>query len=199
MSWMVDRLYELLGRYVTIPQEEESVYRYGIDLFVYTCLSTLGLVLMGCLLGMTGHTVIIIAICYLNQTFGGGSHANTHLKCFLVMVIGLLVGLGVCYLFEESRILIGLGIFAGMILIASPVVLHRNKNYLQKNIPKYNRRMRLIVLAELLFLLMVHQMEWNVIGISISVGLVLSALSRTTALVLKRVENRKRIDAPKMT
>lgn len=66
---------------------------YGCEVWLYTVLSTLGLLMIGLLTNSVLETIIIITIFYLCQTNGGGFHATTHLRCFLTMTLGLLIGL----------------------------------------------------------------------------------------------------------
>lgn len=82
-------LLKLLKKKCPIPPNEQDIYEYGIDVLLYTVLSTTGLLFLRLLYGQFTESIVIIAILYLNQTLGGGFHASTHLNCFATMAIGL--------------------------------------------------------------------------------------------------------------
>ena len=69
-----------------LDPEQREVAAYGFDLLIYTLLSTLGLLLAGAVLGRGVQAALIVGLFYLNQTFGGGFHARTHLRCFATML-----------------------------------------------------------------------------------------------------------------
>lgn len=74
-------------------EQQRAIYEYGCELWLYTVISTLGLVLIGLSLSSCLESITMIAVFYLCQSTGGGYHASTHTRCFLTMVIGLLLGL----------------------------------------------------------------------------------------------------------
>ena len=114
-----------------ISEEEREVYEYGFDITIYTIWSTAALLLLGLLLRQFVPTLILVFGFYTFQTTGGGFHAKSHLRCFLSMVAGLLVGL--CFVFLKELlvllwILLGVGT---LLLLFVPLVLHPNKAYLK--------------------------------------------------------------------
>ena len=92
------------------------------------------------------YTVVIISIFSIFQTTGGGYHANTHLKCFLTMVIILLIALILTYLPIYPFILEILSIASIILLLLIPLTLHPNKAYLESRSPQLRRKSRIITL-----------------------------------------------------
>ena len=83
MNILVEFILKYVKKYNSVSESEEEIYRYGIDVVVYTVLSTLGLLLIGLCWGRLSETALIVGIYYLNQTIGGGYHARSHIGCFL--------------------------------------------------------------------------------------------------------------------
>ncbi len=79
------QLTKALSRYVSMTEDEAEVYQYGFDIALYTLLSTATLLIIGILAGEFVSTVVCVSLFYLNQTVGGGYHANSHLGCFMTM------------------------------------------------------------------------------------------------------------------
>ena len=77
-----------------------------------------------CCWGFCSASSSAISIFYTCQSSGGGYHASTHLRCFLTMCAGLLAGLGFSLL--PCPLL-------ALAVLAVPLTLHPNKQYLLEN------------------------------------------------------------------
>ena len=84
-DWIIS-LFEKNG---IVLKHNRSTYVYGLDIFLYTILSTAGLLLIGYVSHHFYESILLIILFYTNQTYGGGFHANSHTKCFLTMTLGL--------------------------------------------------------------------------------------------------------------
>ena len=115
-----------------IPAEDREIYAYGFDILFYTIWSTAVLILIGLLFGQFPDAVVLIAVFYTFQTAGGGYHADTHWKCLLSMVIGLVVGLVMCRLSIPPVVLWILMAVGTVVLLILPLVLHPNKAFLEE-------------------------------------------------------------------
>ena len=81
----VERLVDWWIRMGAAKEEDREVLAYGADLALYTVASTGALLLTGLLWGRWWEAAAIIACFYINQTNGGGFHADSHGKCFCTM------------------------------------------------------------------------------------------------------------------
>jgi len=131
MRKLAEMIVRVLEKRTIIPAADHDVYVYGFDAALYTFLSTVGLMLIGCVPGQGIETLIIIALFYVNQTLGGGFHASTHLNCFITMALGLLGCLATFLLPFNQWVYCILGTVGLMFMIKYPLVLHKNKEYLQ--------------------------------------------------------------------
>ena len=75
-----------LERHGAIRPAERDIYIYGCDTALYTAISTLGLLALGAGFGRLWETVVCVSLFYLNQSFGGGYHADTHFRCLLILL-----------------------------------------------------------------------------------------------------------------
>lgn len=159
-----------------LDPEQREVAAYGFDLFLYTLISTLGLLLAGALLGRGAQAALIVGLFYLNQTFGGGFHARTHLRCFAMMLFFLLLGVltGPWPPAAEA----GIALASLLLLLARPLVLHPNKRYLEGRRQAFVRRSRGIALAEGLLLAAAFAFLPPGLRHAATMGLGFSALSR---------------------
>lgn len=156
-----------------------AVCAYGIELALYTILSTCGLLLIGWIFNRLFEILIIIAFYYTNQTVGGGFHASSHLRCFSMMSIGLLVCISTLNLSISVATLIVLLHISLIILWIYPVELHPNKEYLVKNLPKLQRNSRVVSLIsyQVVLVLILQCKQINITNAA-SFGILVSAISR---------------------
>ncbi len=114
-----------------VSEEDRELYGYGFDIIFYTIWSTAVLLLVGLVLKRFLATLIIVSVFYTFQSSGGGYHANSHLKCFLFMLAGLLTGLSFFYLNNLPGVLWSLLGLGALVLVFFPLVLHPNKSHLE--------------------------------------------------------------------
>lgn len=160
-----------------ITEEDRDIYEYGLDIMIYTIWSTAVLLLIGLLLREFIPAAILVFGFYTFQTTGGGYHAKTHLRCFLTMVIGLLVGLSTAFIKDHSILLwLLLGIGA-LLLLLIPLVLHPNKAYLETERKRLTIR-SIVVTLSLLVSVVVLNTYWNRMLYAFSAVFLLAGISR---------------------
>ncbi len=182
IAYYAKKLTGLLERFVPMNDEERTVYTYAFDIALYTVLSTTALLIIGIICGQLVHTVICIALFYINQSVGGGYHASTHGKCFMTMAIGLLIYL-ITFMIEipVELYIVGGGISL-LFLIQTPLVLHKNKQYLLKHEQQLKFKSRLfIVIQAIAFVLLNLWCENADIIHAYGLGLSVCAISRAFA------------------
>lgn len=159
------------------PKTNVTVLSYGLDLVIYSLLSTIGLIAEGLVFRQLYTSLIIIAVFYLNQTIGGGFHANSHMSCFLTMTTGLTFGLFICSLDCSTLSMLVVGIFSCLSLYWHPVVLHPNKQYLETQMHLYIRRSRYLTIFESIIGIMMI-LFLREIFMPYTIGLLMAAFSR---------------------
>ncbi len=181
ISEYIVRLFEKRG-VICASAEEREVYIYGFDIAIYTFLSTLGLFFIGWMAGRPIETTLLIFLYYINQSFGGGFHASSHLMCFLTMVLGELLFLASFLLPYSLLTCIGISVISLLFMWMHPLVLHPNKSYLKKKAPQLIKHSRQILLVEIALLIGFILLNVPVIMQTISLTLLLSAISRSVPI-----------------
>lgn len=148
MQQMSKLIFRYLSRGTSMDEDAQAVCLYGIDIFLYTLISTMGLLLIGALAHRFFEAVIWITLYYLNQTFGGGYHATSHLKCFITMAVSLAACLLLLTVAIPLYLQILLLVVSSMLLFLFPLRLHENKRYLAKHSRFFVIRYRCILLLE---------------------------------------------------
>ena len=189
MQQMSKLIFRYLSRGTSMDEDAQAVCLYGIDIFLYTLISTMGLLLIGALAHRFFEAVIWITLYYLNQTFGGGYHATSHLKCFITMVIFLATCLLLLTVAIPLSLQILLLIVSSMLLFLFPLRLHENKRYLAKHSRFFVIRYRCILLLEFciaIFLLLALPGQYAEMCM---LGVATSAISRIVGIVQDKMHH----------
>lgn len=164
--------------------DDRCIYIYGFETGIYTLFSTLLLLFFGLTFGRLRETFILISVFYLNQTIGGGYHADTHWGCISIMLLGLVAYIIFHSYLPSKAFLIIICISSIIVLFLCPLVLHKNKEYLRKYSGSLISRSHLIVFFEAVFgiVLLTHDYpDFRSYTYAISI----SALSRFVAYLMQ--------------
>ena len=166
-------------------EEKKLLCMYGFELWLYTIISTLGLILVGVVFRASIEAMIIITIFYICQSNGGGYHANTHLKCFLTMVCGLIIGIFMIKGLKDRLFLPLTGLLGMIMLLLNPLCLHQNKQYLSVRIKALKRRSVLCTIFISTVTLVLYALRVQLFS-AMCMGMFLSSISRTIAAIQKK-------------
>lgn len=166
----------ILSKHAILNKKDAVVCQYALELAIYTFMSTLAIMCFGLLVGHLLDVLIATAVFYTNQTTGGGYHADTHLNCFVSMLLGLCASLFLSVHFHTVSFV--LCISSLIIMFFLPVVLHPNKKYLENKTPSLIKRARFVYAGECVILLTVFLLHMSTFDVGIFSGLIWSAVSR---------------------
>lgn len=189
MQQMSKLIFRYLSRGTSMDEDAQAVCLYGIDIFLYTLISTMGLLLIGALAHRFFEAVIWITLYYLNQTFGGGYHATSHLKCFITMAVSLAACLLLLTVAIPLYLQILLLVVSSMLLFLFPLRLHENKRYLAKHSRLFVIRYRCILLLEFciaIFLLLALPGQYAEMCM---LGVATSAISRIVGILQDKMHH----------
>ena len=81
----------ILNRWINagiIKKSDEDVYIYGLDLILFSILNLIAILITATFFGKLLESLLLMIAIIPIQAYGGGYHAKTHLRCFLIMYIG---------------------------------------------------------------------------------------------------------------
>lgn len=164
-------------------EQQRAIYEYGCELWLYTVISTLGLMLIGSILGFCIESMTMIVVFYLCQSNGGGYHASTHTRCFLTMVIGLLLGLLFLRVHFPDMSYIAILLCSTVILLVFPLHLTQNKQHLfsQKDLLVKRSRLTTVCIAIGFIVLICHGLIE--IAKCVCIAMLFSSVSRMFAIM----------------
>ena len=189
MQQMSKLIFRYLSRGTSMDEDAQAVCLYGIDIFLYTLISTMGLLLIGALAHRFFEAVIWITLYYLNQTFGGGYHATSHLKCFITMAVSLAACLLLLTVAIPLYLQILLLVVSSMLLFLFPLRLHENKRYLAKHSRFFVIRYRCILLLEFCIAILLLLVLPGQYAEMCMLGVATSAISRIVGILQDKMHH----------
>lgn len=71
-----------------INEEDADIYEFGLDLLLFSMINFLIISITAVYMGRLIESILLFVTMIPLQSVGGGYHANTHMRCFLIMYIG---------------------------------------------------------------------------------------------------------------
>ena len=175
-DWVI-KLFEKNG---IVLKHNRSTYVYGLDIFLYTILSTAGLLLIGYVSHHFYESILLIILFYTNQTYGGGFHASSHTKCFLTMTLIS------SFIKVPPFVSVFIAALSFLFLYVHPLVLHKNKSFLANKSKLLVQKSRCVLSLEIMLFITLLFFKNEYYLQNFSIALLLCALSRKTSILLSQ-------------
>jgi accessory gene regulator B len=187
MTGLLKRITDSWEKSGIIEKTDEDIYEYGLDLIVSTIFNITAVLVTAVFIDKLLVSALLLAAVIPLQSYGGGYHAVTHLRCFLIMYIGWWCVVFILPLINAIAAVI-IAVMAVPIVYAVAPVPHVNVKMSSEHRLKLRKVVRVIVaVIALLSLILIGLVPDGFgMGIALSTGLGISALSMLTACVKKR-------------
>ena len=64
-----------------IEEKQYAVIAYGLELLLSSVVNILSILFIGAIVNRAGEIILLLLVSIPLQSFGGGYHCNTHLRC----------------------------------------------------------------------------------------------------------------------
>lgn len=163
-----------------IRRDQCELIRYGLDLLFFSVGSVFSFLLIGATVQRLGETALLLCTFIPLQSYGGGYHCQTHLRCYAMMITMLFVAI---------KLLINTPVYILWILTAAcfyPVLIlapvqHKKAPFSEKFRQKMQKTERFCFLLAILFAILIGAGGGN--PSPILSGIILSGISITCACV----------------
>ncbi|MDR2590068.1 MAG: accessory gene regulator B family protein [Oscillospiraceae bacterium] len=167
-----------------INEEDIDIYVYGLEILLYSLFNIIAILITAAIYGYMLESIILVIVIIPLQAYGGGYHANTHLRCFLIMYIGwwLVVHL---LQFINTPISVILCLLSVIVIFSLAPISNQNVPMSEKHRKKLRTIIRIITLI-ITCLSIIFSSMFKIsshIGITIAVGLGITTLSMLLAYI----------------
>lgn len=169
-----------------ISDYDRDIYEYGFELILSSVINIVVILISGILVGRLPESIVLLVVVIPLQSCGGGYHAKTHLRCFLIMYIGWCVVIKILPYVNELAVLF-IAVASLVVIFALAPVLHENVTMSDERFRKMKMFVRGIAVCDVTMGLW---LSWitkgrNNIGYSIIIGVGVVSLSMFVAKFVK--------------
>lgn len=154
-SFLADKLVQAAIRCGAVKQEDEAVYRYGLEALVGHVFSFATMFLLALLCGIPQYAVLYVILMYPLRIYSGGFHASTPGRCYLISTLMFAAMIAceplVCGILSKESLAVLLLIISAVIFALAPAE-SENKPFEQDESRRYRKASRGILAGELLIL-----------------------------------------------
>jgi accessory gene regulator B len=173
-----------------IDQSDEDICEYGLELLLHTILNIAAVSITAALLGKLTESLAMLTVILPLQSSGGGYHAKTHLRCFLIMYIGWWVVAYLVLPFVTIAAAIVVSFAALPVVFKLAPVPHENVPMSDAQRLKMKKFARLTAAAGVAASITLTTLVSARIGSAMSVALGVVAFSMLAALLKRRLAER---------
>lgn len=171
-SSLSDRMITKLIQIGSIKEDEKELYAYGLEQGLFILLNLITTIIIGMIVGMFWQSILFMVVYLPLRTFAGGYHARTQLLCYLLSTILILaVLLMIRFVPWTDFISLSLVLLSSIIIFIFAPVEDINKPLDEKEIARYKKRTRTILISEMIITLFILLLGFNDIIPSIAVSL----------------------------
>lgn len=186
VSGLSDKICDVQNISEKSRQEE---IEYGLEVFFSTVLSVMSAIIIALLYEMFKECIMFLAVFMPLRTYTGGYHASTHIRCFLTLMIDMLLGVLIMRFCEGDMYTtswIMIAVAAAMVVAFSPIV-HKNHPMSKRQRIMSRKKSIAILFVIVLAMLIVTLLKQQILLFSGSYGL---ASVATSMIIAKYNEKR---------
>lgn len=186
MKRISSKIISLLCKNNILERDKQELYIYALEILLQSILHFSTAIIIGCIFGMALESFLMFLSFSLVRRFAGGLHAKTPLRCYFTSIAAITSMLFLIWIFtkweNDIAYYITLSVSVLTIWIASPIESsNKPLSYKEKKVFKGVS----IALSSIITVLavMIYEFVAVNVGVSLSFGLVLTALVLHSTLI----------------
>lgn len=174
-------------------QDDRDVYVYGLDVLLSTAANMLCMLAIGFLINRALQAAVFLLFFTVLRSAAGGFHANTHFKCFLVLLGAFGVSMALIILLPPEACLFlacaAAALSMGAVVALAPLP-HENRPVSAGEMVKFRRLSRCIVAVEAAAVLLCLALNAPAAGLAGALGMLSSASSLCVTYISGRIKRK---------
>ena len=179
MDKLIDKIIDEMkkGNAITDDEENEEIVRLGLELMITKAIFAIVIVIVGLLMGCFFESVVFAISFSLLREYGGGYHAETRIKCFLLSFITLVVSLGIIILAKNLPVLtlpfITVSIISAIYILCKAPIDTANKRLDKDDIRVYGNKTRVLTVILLFVAVLLLYFGINNLAFAVLTGIII--------------------------
>lgn len=179
MEIIISKAMRFISKDKDFDEDKEEIIRYGLEIMITKTLFAVVIVVIGLLMMCFWESVVFAMSFTLLREYGGGYHAETRKKCFVLSILTLIASLSIIKLAENFQVLtlpICVVAFISVIyiLIKAPIDTP-NKRFDEDEIRVYGRKARLLTVVLLAVVLLLWILKLSDFAVTVLTGIIVEA------------------------
>ena len=89
---LIDKNLSFLQKHIDCDENATEVYRYALRIIYSYIIDVIALLFLAFISNKVAETILILITFAIMQVYGGGFHAKTQIRCFLISLCGWFIG-----------------------------------------------------------------------------------------------------------
>lgn len=178
MDKLVDKIIENMKKNDSLTDDEELV-RFGLVVIIEKAIFICIIAAFGLLMNCFWESAVFTVSFTLLREYGGGYHAETKKKCFVLSVLTLLAALSIIKLAEGFQImtlpLCGIALISVIYILIKAPIDTPNKSFDEDEIRVYGRKARLLTVVLLSAALLLWLLKFSNFTFTVLTGIIIQA------------------------
>lgn len=179
MEIILNKVMTFLSKDNDLDEDEAEVVRYGLEIMITRAIFAVVIVVVGILMRCFLESIVFAVSFTLLREYGGGYHAETRKKCFVLSILTLVASLSIIKLAESFQILtlpicIAAFISAIYILLKAPIDTP-NKRFDEDDVKIFGRKARLLTVVLLVAAILLWVLKLSDFTFTVLTGIIVEA------------------------
>lgn len=168
MKKLINSISNTLAANGTISKNNIDICSYGLELFITSVFEIVAILIISIIIGNFLETVVFLAGFLPIRIYSGGYHADTRIRCFLILVIVYILFSILIYYVIMNKYIILLQMICTLsaIFILSPLH-HKNKNRNDQEWQIFRKISIVLSLLECIIIILLWKIDKNSIYLTV--------------------------------
>lgn len=179
MEIILNKVMTFIAKDNELDDEEAEVVRYGLEIVITRAIFAVIIVITGLLMNCFFESIVFAISFSLLREYGGGYHAETRSKCFVLSIFTLIAALSIIKLAENFQFLTfpiwGLALVLVIYILLKAPIDTPNKRFDEDEIRIYGKKARLLTVILLVAAVLLWILNFSDFSFTVLTGIIIQA------------------------
>lgn len=179
MEIILNKIMTFIAKDNDFDDDEAEVIRYGLEIVITRAFFVVVIATIGLLMNCFFESVVFAVSFSLLREYGGGYHAETRKKCFVLSILTLVAALSIIKLAENFQFLTfpiwGIALILVIYILLKAPIDTPNKRFDEDEIKVYGRKARLLTVILLVAAVFLWILNFSDFAFTVLTGIIIQA------------------------
>ena len=179
MEIILNKVMTFIAKDNELDDDEAEVVRYGLEIVITRAIFVVIIAITGLLMNCLFESAVFAVSFTLLREYGGGYHAETRGKCFVLSILTLIAALSIIKLAENFQFLTfpicGIALVSVIYILLKAPIDTPNKRFDEEDIKIYGRKARLLTVILLVAAVLLWILNLGDFAFTVLTGIIIQA------------------------